>query len=328
VKQVKFLCVVVFSGMLAWAVYALNHRPILDAYDALWLPPADGATGQVRITSLGVSTLLIDDGESAFMVDGFFSRPGLFKVAATRLSPDHGRIAAGLKRVGVEQLMAVLVVHSHYDHVMDAPEVARRTGALLVGSTSTANVGRGAGLPEDRIVAVEGDAAMRFGKFVVTMVKSRHFPHGKAMGEISEPLEVPARAMAYQEGGSYSIHVAHESGSLLIQGSAGYIEGALANMPADVALLGIGLLGSKDQQYMHSYWHETVQAVGARRVIPIHWDDFFKPLEERPRPFAYLLDDFDASMQFILNRAAKEKVDVRLAPAWQSIDPFEGLKKR
>ena len=34
------------------------------------------------MTFLGVSTLLIDDGTSALMIDGFFSRPGLLRLAA------------------------------------------------------------------------------------------------------------------------------------------------------------------------------------------------------------------------------------------------------
>lgn len=324
ILAVVLLALVVMGGCV---LYLFNNRSDISSYESLWMSPSVAGNG-LRIANLGVSSLLIEDGDTAFLVDGFFSRPGLLQVVTSKLSPDVARIEAGLKRAGIEQLAAVLVAHSHYDHVMDAPEVAQRTGALLVGSVSTANVGRGAGLPESRIVQVEGDMAMRFGKFVITLLKSRHFPHGKAMGEITEPLLMPARATAYQEGGSYSIHIAHDSGSLLIQGSAGFIEGALAHKQADIALLGIGLLGSKGEQYMNAYWQETVQAVNARRVIPIHWDDFFMPLEEKPKPFPYLLDDFDASMQFILNKAAENKVDVRLAPAWQSTDPFEGLERR
>ena len=55
---------------------------------------------------------------------------------------------------------AVIPLHAHYDHAMDAPEVARRTGALLLGSESSANVARGWGLPERQIqVAKLGQAS-------------------------------------------------------------------------------------------------------------------------------------------------------------------------
>ena len=70
---------------------------------------------------------------------------------------------------------------------------------------------------------------------------------------------------------------ARSSHRLLIQGSAGYVEGALAGRQAEVAYLGIGQLGKQDAAYMEAYWEHTVRAVGARRVVLIHWDDFFRP---------------------------------------------------
>ena len=50
-------------------------------------------------------------------------------------------------------------MHTHFDHVLDSALVADRTGARLVGGESAANVGRGYGLAEDRLVVAEpGDA--------------------------------------------------------------------------------------------------------------------------------------------------------------------------
>ena len=48
--------------------------------------PAAGATAAVRVTFLGNATLLLDDGETQLLTDGFFSRPGLLK---TVLGPVH-----------------------------------------------------------------------------------------------------------------------------------------------------------------------------------------------------------------------------------------------
>src|SRR3970040_1228357 len=109
-------------------------------------PPGRGLT----VTFLVVSTLLFDDGETAIMTDGFFTRPGLFSVI-TRIRPDSVRIMRTLERAGITRLAAVIPVHSHYDHAMDAPYVAKWTGAELVGSSSTAQIGIGAGLSPDRI---------------------------------------------------------------------------------------------------------------------------------------------------------------------------------
>src|SRR5664279_1871357 len=109
-------------------------RPDLTSYDTLFDVPA--ATGDLAVTFLGVSTLLLDDGDSAVMTDGFFSRPSLRKVAFGKLAPNPTRIDSALTRLGLNgantgrRLDAVLPVHTHFDHVMDSAAVANRTGAV------------------------------------------------------------------------------------------------------------------------------------------------------------------------------------------------------
>jgi L-ascorbate metabolism protein UlaG (beta-lactamase superfamily) len=301
---------ILVAGGLA---YVRSDRPALARWAHLDLAPTPaGAEGGVWATFLGVSTVLVTDGETALMTDGFFTRPSLAATLFGRVVPDPERIGAALTRAGVTRLAAVIVVHSHYDHVMDAPEVARRTGALLVGSESTANVARGWGLPEASIRVVRPGEPMRFGGFEVTLLRSRHFPHGMAMGEITTPLVPPARATAYREGGSYSVLIGHAGGSLLVQGSAGWVEGALHGRRADVVLLGVAGLGSKDETYRATYFREVVEAVAPRLVIPIHWDDFTLPLDQPLLPMPRILDDLDTTLTF-LTREIQAHPPMRLA---------------
>ena len=80
---------------------------------------------------------------------------------------------------------AVVVMHSHYDHAMDAPEVAKRTGAQLVGSQSTANIALGYGFPKDKLTVVGDSPNMHFGRFQITLLTSGHVPSRLApMGNI------------------------------------------------------------------------------------------------------------------------------------------------
>lgn len=82
---------------------------------------------------MGVATLLVDDGSSALMTDGYFSRPGLARVAAGKVSPSAERVDGCLAWANVSRLTAVIPVHTHIDHAMDSALVADRTGAQLVG---------------------------------------------------------------------------------------------------------------------------------------------------------------------------------------------------
>jgi L-ascorbate metabolism protein UlaG (beta-lactamase superfamily) len=319
--------VVALLSAAAWLAYQLAHPTPLDAFAGRWMQPtAPAPPGTLRVTFLGVSTLLIDDGETALLTDGFFSRPDRKTALLGSVAPDVGLIAKSLERAGITRLAAVMVGHSHYDHSMDAPEVAKRTGALVVGSESTANVARGWGLPEDRLRVVGDGESLTFGRFRVTMIRSRHVPTVMTGGTIDAPLVPPVRLHKYAEGGSYSMLIEHDTKSLLVHGSAGFVESALRGRRADVVYLGIGLLGKKDAAYRQAYWREVVRTVGAKRVVPIHWDDFFLPLHQPLVPLPAPFDDMQASMAFLIEQGRQDGVEIKLAPAWKKIDPWAALR--
>jgi L-ascorbate metabolism protein UlaG (beta-lactamase superfamily) len=300
-------------------------RPDIDAYTDRRTVPSAPADSPLTATFLGVATVLFDDGASAILTDGFFSRPGLAQVLTKRIAPDRHRIVGCLARAGIDRLDAVLPVHSHYDHVLDSALVADRTGALLVGGESSANVGRGHGLPRERIVVATPGAPIEIGAFTAVLIESEHCPPDRYPGVIAEPLRPPARASAYRCGEAWSILLSHRptGRSALVQGSAGFVPGALRDRQADVAYLGVGQLGVRPEEEIRQYWRETVAAVGARRVVLIHWDDFFHPLTEPLRPVPYAFDDLDATMRVLGGLAAEDGVELALPTAWTRTDPWQ-----
>lgn len=302
-------------------------RPDLGDYTDHFDVPA--ATGPLSATFLGVSTILLDDGVSAILTDGYFSRPGLLDVAIGKLAPNLGRIDACLnKALGSRRLEAVLPAHSHFDHALDAAVVAHRTGAQLIGGTSTANIGRGGGLAKDRITLAEPGTPITLGAWTLTLIESDHCPPDRYPGEITRPVVPPARASAYRCGEAWSILVAHLGGTTtLIQGSAGFVAGSLAGQRAEVAYLGIGQLGLQDEEYLTSYWAETVRAVGAQRVVLTHWDDFFAPLpmhaSDKPlRALPYAGDDLDVTMRVLGRLAEQDGVGLSFPTLWQREYPW------
>lgn len=299
-------------------------RPDIADYRDFFDVPAASPSSAPTVMWMGVSTLLIRDDSTALLTDGFFSRPGLLEVGIGRLRPSVPRIAEALNRAGIDGLAAVLPVHTHYDHVLDSAVVAERTGAAVVGGDSAANVARGHGLSPDRIVTAEPGAPMDFGGFTVTLIESEHCPPDRFPGTITEPVVSPARTAAFRCGEAWSTLIHHRPTDrrMLIQGSAGFRVGALLGRQAEVVYLGVGQLGVQPVGYIERYWAETVRTVGARRVVLIHWDDFFRPLTEPVRALPYAGDDLDVTMTVLTGLARTDGVELHLPALWQQADPW------
>ena len=300
-------------------------RPDIGRYSDRFDVPAAEADSPLSVTWIGVATLLLDDESSALMTDGYFSRPGLARVAAGKVSPSPARVDGCLARAKVSRLEAVIPVHTHIDHVMDSALVADRTGARLVGGQSAANVGRGYGLPEDRIVVATSGEPIRLGAYDVTLVESHHCPPDRFPGEIAAPLVPPVKASAFRCGEAWSTLVHHRPSGrrLLIQGSAGFVKGALAGHHADAVYLSVGQLGLHPRSYLVDYWAETVLTVGARRVILIHWDDFFRPLSKPLRALPYAGDDLDVSVRILDELATSAGIPLHMPTVWRRENPWK-----
>ena len=309
---------VLLLGAGAFAAYMLGtyeQAPV----DPSWA--VEGAKeipkGAVTVRYTGTATLVFSDGETTWMTDGWFTRPGPLALLTGTIAPDLDAIGRGLARNEVTSAAAVFPVHSHYDHAMDAPEVARRTGATLLGSESTANIGRGWGLPESQIRVVRDREKIRLGRFMITPIESKHFQfpnpemRERALGdpEISEALVPPVDAFAYKLGIPYVLHVAHPRGSFVIVGSAGYEDGGLEGFEADIVFLGTGGLGSQTEIYRQSYWRETIGHLKPSRIVPIHWDSLTGPIEGPftgpVRAAGFLAEGSDRSLAFLKQKQAE-----------------------
>jgi L-ascorbate metabolism protein UlaG (beta-lactamase superfamily) len=229
---------------------------------------------------------------------------------------DAAMINYALNEYRLVRLAAIIPVHSHFDHAMDIGAIANRTSASILGSESTAHIARGAGVPDDQIVVVSSGAEYSFGDFSVKLIDSVHGPVGwrgqiPLAGSIDEPLVPPAPVVAWRAGRSYSIVISHPLGTTIVQGSAGFTEGALDEIQADVVMLGVGLLESLGRDYAQGYWQALVTTTGAQLVFPIHFDDYTKPhgeIELMPK----VLDNFAITVQWLEEFKAASDVDTQL----------------
>jgi L-ascorbate metabolism protein UlaG (beta-lactamase superfamily) len=242
-----------------------------------------GSGGTVTVTWLGITTLLFDDGETQILTDGTFTRLSPFDIALQRkVRSDIATINYAMDEFQIERLAAVVPVHSHFDHAMDAGNVANRSPAVILGSESAANIARGANVPVDQYQILASGESRHFGEFTITLIESAHVPggwngRGWFAGLINEPLTQPARVWSWRGGTPVSILIEHPAGSALVQGSAGVVDGQLIGRDADVVLLSIAGLAALGKDYARHYWDETVAATGATRALAIHYDDFTRP---------------------------------------------------
>ena len=275
--------VVVLSVAVAWL---WRSRESLDAINWPQYPSIAPTLDAVTVTWLGVSTLLFDDGETQILIDGFFSRPSITDMLFRRpVESDASTINYALDEYRMRRLAALIPTHSHHDHAMDVGAIANRTNASILGSESTAWIARGAGVPEDQIIVATSGEDYVFGNFTVKMIDSRHAPIGWGGsvpfdGTIDAPLSTPAPVSAWRVGQSYSIVIAHPYGTTIVQGSAGYLEGALSGIKADVVMLSVAMLEGLGRDYAERYWQELVTTTGATHVFPVHFDDFTRPFGE------------------------------------------------
>jgi L-ascorbate metabolism protein UlaG (beta-lactamase superfamily) len=315
-----------FTVALSVAAASGQLRPDLTAYRDHLIkqddtPPKDGA---VRVTYLGVTSLLFDDGETQLLIDACYTRPGMTHVALRSLETDPKAVDAVLKKAKIERLKAIFVAHSHYDHALDVAYVANKTGAVLHGSESTLNVGRGGSVDKKQLALYKPKKEVAVGRFAVTVFESKHSPPIKLINDdlgqtIDKPLKQPARAKEYKEGGSFDFLVRHGTHAVLVTPSTNAIEGELDGVKADAVFLGTATLGKQDKKFRDFYYEQTVGAVKPKLVVPIHWDDFFQPLTDKLEPFAKPIDDLPAGWDDLIARLKKDQIRFGLLQGYQSV---------
>jgi L-ascorbate metabolism protein UlaG (beta-lactamase superfamily) len=170
----------------------------------------------------------------------------------------------------------VLIGHTHWDHAVDAPALARRYGCPAYGSDSLARLLRLHGVED--AVTVEPRRPYELGPFVVSFVPSRH---SKLILGRKVPFDGPLTCEdvhglaphTYRCGAVYGIRIEVAGVSLYHQGSADLDDAALGREPVDVFLAGVS-----GRQVTPRYWQRILPKLDPRLLVPTHYDDFFAPL--------------------------------------------------
>ena len=182
--------------------------------------------------------------------------------------------------------LAILVGHTHFDHALDVPALAARSGCPVYGSESLARLMRLHGRPE-LAVSVEPHRAYEIGPFTVRFVPSRHSRLAAGLwtpadGEISCEHTDELTPLAYRCGQVWGIHIAVAGTTLYHQGSCDLVDDEIRLRGVDYLLAGIA-----GRRFTPRYWERLLARLEPRVVVPHHFDDFFRPLDAE---FAYSLN--------------------------------------
>jgi L-ascorbate metabolism protein UlaG (beta-lactamase superfamily) len=281
---------------------------------------------EVKVTFFGVSTLLFDDGETQILIDGFFSRPSMWKALASKIESDTAQIDKIFATYKMDRVKGIFVTHSHYDHAFDVAYTTNKTGATLFGSVSTLNIGRGGGVKEDQLSLYRPYEEIQLGKFTVQVIPSKHSA-GNAQKDdgviIDKPLTQPAKIKAYTEGGSFDFYIKHNGKAIYVKPSPNYVEAALDTTRADVVFMGTATVAGHPAPWPEKYYEQTIGKLKPSLLVPLHWDDFFEPLSANLVMLPRLVDAGNKDFDFFISKTSADKIDFKILQGTQSIILFK-----
>lgn len=239
------------------------------------LPLPDG----LELEWLGVSGYRISFEGKTIFVDPYVSRVPLSTLLRGRRAVPAEPLLDRWVHAGGD-VLGVLVGHTHFDHAVDAPAIARRFGCEAYGSRSLRRLMSLHGLTE-RAVVVEPYRRYELGPFTVSFTPSAHsqllLGLGVPMdGELScEHLDALS-PRAYRCGEVYAIRIDVGGMSFYHQGSANLIDEAVRERDIDVFLAGVA-----GRSFTPDYWSRILRLIEPKAIVPTHYDNFFAALGER-----------------------------------------------
>jgi L-ascorbate metabolism protein UlaG (beta-lactamase superfamily) len=231
----------------------------------------------------GTAGWRIDIGARTVLVDPYLSRhkTGLFDGGMNPATPLTVATSTVAEYVGRPE--TVLVTHSHWDHFNDVPHIATTTGARVIGTMTTYQLGLACGIPSGQLGVVKGGEVLDFGDYSVEVVASLHsrnaaYSIGIPGVRLSQPPK-PATVADLPEGDTLAYQLTIRNGpAVFFMGASDFAERNVTGLTPDIAMIA---MASSTATY--EYVPRLLEALDYPEiVVPVHWDNFETELRNPP----------------------------------------------
>jgi L-ascorbate metabolism protein UlaG (beta-lactamase superfamily) len=218
---------------------------------------------------LGVAGLEFGYAGRVLLVDPYLTRIPFWRMWVGHVHPARELLAQHFGQVD-----DILVTHAHFDHLLDVPVIAQRSQAQVAASPNACCLLEVSGVPAGQRRTLHAGDRLDLGPFQVDVRRARHgLAPGFGAGELPPHLQAPLRARDYRMDMDFSflIHVAGLS--ILTDPGEDWQDATRADVlfisPARPAV----------------YYERVLPQVQARLVMPLHWDNLFRPLSAPLTPY-------------------------------------------
>lgn len=260
---------------------------------------------RVHIRWLGTAGFEIRCDNHVVLLDPYITRASLSRCYLGRVSSDLDAIARHVPCAD-----AIIVGHTHFDHALDVPAIARSTGAKVFGSRSAIKLCRAAKLPESQLQMVERDPGQEaivteVGPFTLRFAPSAHsrllLGRVPYPGEVSDCEDVPVKIGDYRCGAVFRVEINVAGRTIVHVGSAELTPGGV--VPRNVDLLLLCVAGWRSSEDLPG---RVMRSLSPQRVLLSHWDNFFLPMDEPARVLPAM------AMMPLVDRLSSLSRDVRI----------------
>lgn len=230
----------------------------------------------LELTWLGTAGFRLAYQGIVVWIDPYVTRLGLSQLVRRRVVPASAEAVARW----IDRADAVLVGHTHFDHALDVPAIARRTGSNVYGSSSLQHLMQLHGLAAQAVV-VEAHRDYEVGPFKFHFVPSVHSKLQLGLGipysgELTCDHVDELTPQAYRCGQVWAIWIEVAGIRIYHQGSADFLDSELRDRGVDLFLCGIS-----GRRFTPKYVERIVTALAPNVIVPTHYDNFFRPLEAK-----------------------------------------------